>query len=367
MKSAYRFLRRYRLLAEPLEPRVLLASDLDSLGSLQCNLADHPVGCSCAACGSAPPWAAVGDRDTTDPIIDADGNVLYWDPIPAEVGEDFDDGGSAGGDILGGAGGETVPLSEIPLLHSDASAAKKIFLDFTGHTVSGTSWNNTYYDRQPIHAPAFDLDGDIFTFNTIELDRIFDIWERVSEDFAPFNVDVTTEEPEASVLTQGGQGIRALITSTVDDTRLGGTGDHWFGTAGGVAYVGTFSTSGDVPAWIFENHLQGSAKKIAEATSHEVGHTLGLNHDGQTGGVNYYEGHGTGDTGWAPIMGTAYYKPVSQWSRGEYTNANNPEDDLDRMTRVISYRTDDFGNDASSATPLVASDGASISTQGLIE
>lgn len=33
-------------------------------------------------------------------------------------------------------------------------------------------------------------------------------------------------------------------------------------------------------------------------------------HDG-TGSTAYYEGHGSGETGWAPIMGTSYYKNLT--------------------------------------------------------
>lgn len=56
---------------------------------------------------------------------------------------------------------------------------------------------------------------------------------------------------------------------------------------------------------------------IAEAVSHEVGHTLGLSHDGQKAGgtvlkgTAYYEGQGN----YAPVMGASYNKPVTQWSK----------------------------------------------------
>jgi hypothetical protein len=55
-----------------------------------------------------------------------------------------------------------------------------------------------------------------------------------------------------------------------------------------------------------------------------VGHTMGLSHDGVSGGSAYFAGQGQ----WAPIMGIAYYRPITQWSRGEYDDANNREDDI---------------------------------------
>ena len=57
---------------------------------------------------------------------------------------------------------------------------------------------------------------------------------------------------------------------------------------------------------------------------HEIGHTLGLYHSGQTTGVEYYAGH----SDWAPIMGVGYGKSLTQWSKGEYPNANQPQDDI---------------------------------------
>ena len=67
----------------------------------------------------------------------------------------------------------------------------------------------------------------------------------------------------------------------------------------------------------------GSDKIIAEAASHEIGHNLGLSHDG-TSTQGYYGGQGA----WAPIMGVGYSYSISQWSKGEYFDANNQEDDL---------------------------------------
>ena len=113
------------------------------------------------------------------------------------------------------------------------------------------------------------------------------------------------------------------------------------GGCGGIAYIGVFDI--DVlrhahyqPAWIFPQSLGNDAKNIAEAVSHEVGHNLGLSHDGVAGGTSYYGGHDT----WAPIMGVGYSRPITQWSQGDYTGANNAQDDL-AVIRTTAPRAPD--------------------------
>lgn len=261
------------------------------------------------------------------------------------------------------------PEVEIPLLHSNPSAPKKIYLDFNGQIVSGTGWNGSN-NNLPIHAPPYSSNADIFTFTQAEINQITEIWNRVSEDFAPFQVDVTTEDPGAALFAAGNQGIRAIISTDVDDVAWGGTGNQWFSGAGGVAYLNSWTFASDTPVWIFENNLgNGNAKYVAEAVSHEVGHALNLSHDGVTGGASYYSGHGSGTVGWAPIMGVGYYQNVSQWSRGEYTNANQTQNDLSIISGKLPYRTDDHGSvktNAAAATPLPIVANV-VSQSGIIE
>ncbi|MCZ6853577.1 MAG: hypothetical protein O7G86_06630, partial [Gammaproteobacteria bacterium] len=47
-------------------------------------------------------------------------------------------------------------LSAVPILHSLSEADNKIFLDFDGHVVAGTTWNTNF---EIIHSPPFDVDG----------------------------------------------------------------------------------------------------------------------------------------------------------------------------------------------------------------
>jgi hypothetical protein len=197
------------------------------------------------------------------------------------------------------------------------------------------------------------------------MDVIQNVWAAVAEDYSAFEVDVTTQEPLAADITYTGTGdtnfgTRALIT---DDTFM-----YAQCACGGIAYNGVFNYSANhpyyQPALIFTQGLGGaaSAKNIAEAVAHEVGHNLGLSHDGTTT-AGYYTGGG----GWAPIMGTAYYEPLSQWSKGEYTNANQKQDDYAVMaTYGIALRADDWGSASTTAGTLSTSTSAVTSVSGVI-
>jgi hypothetical protein len=264
-------------------------------------------------------------------------------------------------------GGETDPspapaalfaLSQTFFLHSKSNSNKKIYLDFDGHTLAGNAWTAGYNGGTNIVAPPWDTDGNPGSYSTTEQTVIQQIWFRVAEDFAAFDVDVTTEYPGESALTRANSGdqvygVRALISPI----------SSYIGSYGGIAYVGVFDSVGDYnkPALVFPEKLGNSEKNIAEAISHEVGHTLGLSHDGVTGGAEYYTGQGN----WAPIMGVGYSKPITQWSRGEYTNANNTQNDYNVIQQNgLSYRGDDYGSTMATATAL---SGLSITNCGILE
>ncbi|MDQ4123928.1 MAG: PKD domain-containing protein [Acidobacteriota bacterium] len=248
------------------------------------------------------------------------------------------------------------PYSQTFALHSRPGSNRVIYLDFDGHVTSNTAWNANYTGGAPINSAPFSIDSDPTTFNQQELDAIQYIWQRVAEDFAPYNVDVTTQDPGDDAI------IRSSSSDSVFGTRVVISPTNFTGSSiGGIAYVGVFNYTGTYykPAFVMSGALGNSEKNIAEATSHEVGHNLGLSHDGNST-TGYYSGHGD----WAPIMGVGYYKNVTQWSKGEYPGANQLEDDLAVMQNYgIPLLTDDYGNTLSSATAL---SGMSISASGII-
>jgi len=286
--------------------------------------------------------------------VDADGNVMAINPFTVPPDSKRDDTSEVE-KLNPFAPEQTFLLSSLP------GATKTIYLDFNGHTTSGTAWNSQFFGGNPLTTAPFNFEGSDSTFTNNELFRIQRIWERVAEDFLPFNVNVTTQEPPVSSLIRSGGldtqwGVRVVI----------GPGS-WLSGAGGVAYLGSFNWSSDTPCFVFSNALGNSEKSIAEAVSHEIGHTLGLEHDGQ-GGSEYYSGHGSGATGWAPIMGVGYSRNLVQWSRGEYAGATQTQDDLTLITTLngFSYRTDDHGSSTATATPLVVSNSVAIE-DGIIE
>jgi PKD repeat protein len=301
--------------------------------------------------------------------LERDGRLLFVDdfePPPEQA-----TGVTSGGTTTEAA---PVPLDQTFRLHSRPAAQRVIYLDFDGQTVTGTAWNDSE-GLPAIDAKPFDLDGNPAGFSATELERIQLIWQRVAEDYAPFDVDVTTEEPPSEAIARSatsdpGFGTRVVVTR--DWTTLTANPCN----CGGFAYVGVYDDTTEYykPAFVFYDRLGGGNEKyVAEAISHEAGHNLGLSHDGYNNGstsTGYYQGHGSGATGWAPIMGVGYYRELTQWSKGEYAYATQTQDDLQLMqTYGLPPRADDHGDGIDTASPLgaVVVDGlASLSGGGVI-
>ncbi|HLP78500.1 MAG TPA: cadherin domain-containing protein, partial [Candidatus Paceibacterota bacterium] len=238
----------------------------------------------------------------------------------------------------------TVPIPDyqngIIVLESLPGSRPVLYMDFQGGYTP--TWGGIAYDRPNVN-------------NT----QIRDVWVRVAEDYMPFNINVTTD---LKVFQNAPEGSRQRVILTPTTTAAPG--------AGGVAYVGSFNWTGDTPCWAF----YASGKNAAEVVAHEVGHTLGLSHDTQDAAgqahVEYYTGHGSGDTGWAPIMGAGYYQNVSQWSKGEYIDASQFQDDIAMISgnnNDVAYRADDTGDALGTSRYLELYPGNAASAQGVIE
>lgn len=229
-----------------------------------------------------------------------------------------------------------VSSAQVPVLNSYPTATPTILLDFDGITVTGTSWN--------ILAPVITCEAA--ALNTTQITEIFN---RVAEDYRPFKVNVTTEEAKFTA-APANKRMRVILTIS----------NAWYGNgAGGVSFIGSFATADDDPCFVFTALLNNNVKNIAEAASHEAGHTLGMYHQSKYDAScnyvsDYNSGAGSGEIGWAPIMGVGYYRNLTLWHNGP-----NPygcaqiQNDLDMITSAangIVFRTDDHNSAFNQAT-----------------
>jgi hypothetical protein len=221
-----------------------------------------------------------------------------------------------------------------------ATASAAILLDFDGQVVSNTIWNagNT------INAAAANL-------RSSEMERIV---QRVAEDFSPFNVTITTDEAVYNN-TDPFKRMRVIVTESWE----------WFGVVGGTAFDNSFVWGNNTPCFIFSTLLGYNEKFIAEAISHEVGHTLGLRHQAlYDEACNFLSefnlGFGEGTTGWAPIMGIGYYRNVTTWHKGPTVfGCNVIQDDVAVIAGVLGLQPDDNAE-------MVRSEKFNTSAEGII-
>ncbi len=236
---------------------------------------------------------------------------------------------------------------QVPKLSSNRDSLPTVFLDFDGHTVQSSAWQG---GNAFVCAPA-----------VLTAAQITEIFNRVSEDYRPFNVNVTTDSAKF-LLAPFTQRTRIIVTPT----------SAWYPGAGGVAYTGSFTWGDDTPAFVFTDRLANAPKYLSECCTHESGHTLGLSHQSKYDTIcnltqQYRTGTGSGQTGWAPVMGNSYYSNMTGWDNGPtpYGCANSE----DNLTILITqngfgYRTDDFAEALGNNTTII--NPAGFNVQGII-
>lgn len=240
--------------------------------------------------------------------------------------------------------------AQVSQLQSLPGAVNVVFLDFDGATVNNPNWY------------ASQIDAASTNWTSTQITECF--W-RTAEKFTPFNINITTIQNvyDAAAVNRR---MRCVLTPT----------SQWYGSAGGVAFVGSFGYSAYEPCWVFTNMVSNNVKYAADAAAHEIGHTLWLNHHGQYDAScnrtsSYHGGKGTGEVSWCPIMGAAYNTNVAQWYNGTTTTLTcfgNIVDDLQKITTFgsVSYKTDDRANDNAGSLPIGRNNTA-VSDSGVIE
>ena len=282
---------------------------------------------------------------------------------------------------LGGPSTQAAPHpTGVPPLSSRAGAAYTLFLDFAGFDFTG-SWGG---QLTPGSTPAYNLaDSDPNTFSAAELANMRVVWTRVAEKYSALDINVTTIDP-ADALDRPTDAARQQFYDSrprLMHTVIGGDGS-WNG-GGGVSYVNkaqfAYTTSGfnDDAGYGWHTNFMFAAlaptrlQFISDATAHELGHGLGLNHQGDhftaangTAYNNEYSRNGgfTGTATFSPVMGNSYSVQRGLWRVGRSTTAavQNDMRVLIANSGIGPFVNDGIGHALADATPLPVADNAVI-------
>ena len=253
--------------------------------------------------------------------LDSQGGVYYADHFVPGKSSDAVTGKPV-------PGAQALTAESVLKLHSNPGARKQLYLDFTGGVISKAAWNRTA-GVTAWHARPYDLDNRPGSFSKAEVAAMAEIWRRISEDFAPFDVDVTTEAGRSVGTDTNWIMITHSMAGNKKSLPEPDSGSVAYMNISGFSHTGYYS-----PALVYYNNLASPAS-IAEASSHAAGHLYGLSHDSKPGSGN------RGNVSWSPIMGVGPFTSVTQWSKDDYKGAVNPQNDIGILSATLDVRRDD--------------------------
>ena len=246
----------------------------------------------------------------------------------------------------------------LPMLDSLPGAPATIYLDFDGNFLN--SWSTSGQTFTNVSTPVWDMDGNKTNFNAAEQAVIKEVWARVAEDYAPFNINVSTDYYGSF---DNGKALQVAI---------GGDNNDWLHlNASGISSIGSFQDDQpnivfafDLVAWAKAGVKDGEGRSmngpgaLANTITHEAGHSFGLLHhstyDAQRRLVDEYD---PGSSNWTPIMGNNLADDRTTWAfLPSDQGANLWQDDMAVIggtTNGFGFRGDDHGNTLATADPLV--------------
>ncbi len=232
----------------------------------------------------------------------------------------------------------------VPTFDSRIAAPVTLYLDFDGHAATD-DWG-TY------SATAFNLAGSPSTVSPGERLAIHNVWRVVSDDFSPFDVNVTTTTPPSFA---DGVAYRMVVTS--DSGMIIGQSASLRGIALPGSFAGTGVNTGFVFQPGFSNYLGGVSGTLMATTleqgnesSKQFGTSCGLLHYGGINGQPY---------GIMQNPDTGLNR--STWSTGLTHSGETPvvmQNDVATITSMVNgivNLPDDHGDSIATSTPMSGS------------
>ncbi|HET6224679.1 MAG TPA: T9SS type A sorting domain-containing protein [Bacteroidia bacterium] len=171
--------------------------------------------------------------------------------------------------------------------------------------------------------------------NGITKEAVYRAWQCVSDQYSMFNLNITTD-PSVYEAAKNADVLKTGIIDFIDADGISHACVSCFGTT----EAGT----------LFRGNPQKNdyGYEIGRTCSHEMGHQMGLMHDGGSTQPDPEYFVGLSAVEWCPIMGNYWYgdywsNQLYTWSKGEYNTATNTEDDLSIMNvnENVPYMNDD--------------------------
>lgn len=252
----------------------------------------------------------------------------------------------------------------IPQLNSNPGATHTLFLDFDGNFES--FWASDGFEFTNTTMPGFDVDNIPDGYSAFERAIITNVFRYVAEDFAPFNVNVTTVDPGGWENADGRQ-LKVVLGRYQGDMVVSNTDEvsqsDWNIGQSGYGTLGGFSDTDSNTVFVFARNIweygdttnPNFAAKLAGTASHEAGHCLGLSHvhdlDADGNITNVY---GKGGADWTPIMGNNLATDRAKWTNGPIGSGNPApmQDDAAVLGNVLGLRADDHASELYNATWL---------------
>lgn len=173
----------------------------------------------------------------------------------------------------------------------------------------------------------------------VSREEIWQLWQSVASAWSAYELNVTTNRSVYEAAGVANSGIACFLDQ---DGRS-------------FAPLNSFGSTN-----CSTNYKQRDGYGYGRIAAHEIGHQMGLSHDGGQPGGEYFEGFP--QYKWTALMGNVWpgnawgAQALYQYSKGEYDTATAKQDDLEVMTRYVEFRADDHTGES----PLVIESDGSV-------